>query len=51
MNVINIHDVEYMALYDGSQTLDALTKLTMMPLDRKHYKPKELNKMIKKFLN
>ena len=51
MNVINIHDVEYMALYDGSQTLDTLTKLTMMPLDRKHYKPKELNKMIKKFLN
>nr|WP_243427030.1 hypothetical protein [Mediterraneibacter glycyrrhizinilyticus] len=50
MNVANIHDIEYMALYDGSKTLDALTKLTMMPLDRLHYKPKELNRMIKKFL-
>lgn len=50
MNVANIHYIEYMALYDGSKTLDALTKLTMMPLDRLHYKPKELNRMIKKFL-
>lgn len=50
MNVANIHDMEYMALYDGSKTLDALTKLTMMPLDRLHYKPKELNRLIKKFL-
>lgn len=50
MNVTNIHDIEYMALYDGSLALDALTKLTMLPLDRKHYRPKELNSMIKKFL-
>lgn len=50
MNVMNIHDVEYMALYNGSKTLDALTKLTMLPLDRLHYRPKELNGMIKKFL-
>lgn len=50
MNVTNIHDIEYMALYDGSLALDALTQLTMLPLDRKHYKPKELNSMIKKFL-
>lgn len=50
MNVVNIHDIEYMALYDGSATLDALTQLTMLPLDRLHYKPKELNGMIKKFL-
>ena len=50
MNVANIHDMKYMALYDGSKTLDALTKLTMMPLDRLHYKPKEPNRMIKKFL-
>lgn len=50
MNVANIHDIEYMALYNGSQALDALTRLTMLPLDRLHYRPKELNKMIKKFL-
>ena len=50
MNVANIHDVEYMALYNGSRALDALTRLTMLPLDRLHYRPKELNAMIKKFL-
>ena len=50
MNVANVHDVEYMALYNGSKALDALTRLTMLPLDRLHYRPKELNSMIKKFL-
>ena len=50
MNVTNIHDVEYMALYNGSKALDALTQLTMQPLDRLHYRPKDLNSMIKKFL-
>ena len=50
MNVANIHDIEYMALYKGSKALDALTQLTMLPLDRLHYRPKELNVMIKKFL-
>ncbi len=50
MNVADIHDIEYMALYDGSQTLDALTQMTLLPLDRLHYRPKELNSMIKKFL-
>lgn len=50
MNVADIHDIEYMALYDGSQTLDALTQMTLLPLDRLHYRPKELNGIIKKFL-
>ena len=50
MNVANVHDVEYMALYNGSKALDALTRLTMLPLDRLHYRPKELNSMIKKIL-
>ena len=50
MNVVNVHDVEYMALYNGSYTLDALTRLTGMTLDRLHYKPKELNQIIKKNL-
>ena len=50
MNVTNIHDVEYMALYTGSRALDALTSMTSLPLDRLHYRPKDLNGMIKKFL-
>lgn len=50
MNVANVHDVEYMALYKGSKTLDALTHLTGLDLDRMHYQPKELNKKIKKIL-
>ena len=50
MNVANVHDIDYMALYKGSKTLDALTQLTMLPLDRCHYRPKDLNGMIKKFL-
>jgi len=51
MTVTNIHDIDFMALYKGSKTLDALTQLTRMPLDRRHYRPKDLNGMIKKFLS
>lgn len=50
MNVTNIHDVEYRALYNGSKALDALTQLTSLNLDKLHYKPKELNKKIKNLL-
>lgn len=50
MNVTNVHDVEYMSLYNGSKALDALTQLTDLDLDRLHYKPKELNSKIKKIL-
>lgn len=50
MNVANIHDIDYVALYKGSKALDALTQLTLLPLDRRHYSPKDLNKIIKKFL-
>lgn len=50
MNVTNVHDVEYMSLYNGSKALDALTQLTDLDLDRLHYKPKELNGKIKKIL-
>ena len=51
MNVTNVHDVEYMALYKGSKTLDAFEKLTTLELNKMHYKPKDLNKKIKKILN
>ena len=50
MNVVNVHDIEYMALYKGSKTLDALTKLSGLELDRVHYRPKDLNRKIKKIL-
>lgn len=48
LNVVNIHDIEYMALYKGSHALDALNKLTGLALDHLHYKPKDLNRLIKK---
>jgi len=50
MNVTNVHDFEYMALYDGSPTLDAFVKLTALQLDRLHYRPKDLQKYIRKHL-
>ena len=50
MNVANVHDMDYMALYSGSKTLDSLVQLTGLPLDFAHYKPKDLNRIIKKIL-
>ena len=46
---IKLLTLDYMkkSLYDGSKALDALTQLTMLPLDRKHYRSKELNNLIK----
>ena len=48
MNVTNMHDIEYKALYNGSKALKALTLLTGLPLDRVHYRPKDLNAIIRK---
>ena len=50
MNVANVHDMEFMALYTGSKTLDALEQLTSLGIDFAHYRPKDLNKKIKKIL-
>lgn len=50
MNVTNVHDMEYMSLYNGSKALKALCGISDLDLDRLHYKPKELNKKIKKIL-
>ena len=50
INVANVHNVEYQALYDGSKALDALTQLTGMILDRRHYRLKDLDRMLKKYL-
>ena len=51
MNVVNVHDMYYMSTYSGSQTLDALEKTLNLQLNRKYYKPKDLNKFQKKFSN
>ena len=48
MNVVNVHDQYWMAIYEDSQALDQLVKITSLQLNRKYYKPKELNKIIKK---
>lgn len=48
MNVANVHDLYYMAVYQGSKTLSALEKDMPLLLDRKYYQPKELTKIIKK---
>lgn len=50
INVANNHDIEYMALYTGSKTLNALEQLTGLGMDFAHYRPKDLNKKIKKYL-
>lgn len=50
MTLGNLHDVEYCALYDGSDTLSALLQLTMLPLNKVHYRPSQLNTMIRKML-
>lgn len=50
MNVVNEHDVYYSATYTSSYTLKALEQLTELGLDFQYYKPKDLNKISKKFL-
>jgi transposase len=48
MNVANIEDMCYMSTYTSSQVCTALNTVTGLGLDKKYYKPKELNKKIKK---
>lgn len=50
MNVVNIHDLYYMAVYKGSRTLSTLEKVMPLILDKKYYQPKELMKTVKKIL-
>lgn len=50
MNVVNIQDIQYASIYEGSKALDALNKLIPLDLDRKYYRPSDLNKKIKKLL-
>lgn len=48
MKVANIEDVCYSAQYTGSQTLNALETCFQLGLDRKYYRPKDLNTLCRK---
>lgn len=50
MNVANVHDLYYMATYNGSQVCTAFNELFNLGLDRRYYQPKDLNKKIKNIL-
>lgn len=50
MEVTNIDDICYRATYTSSKALTALNTIYELELDRKNYRPKELNKKIKKIL-
>lgn len=49
MNVVNMDDMYYKSIYSGSLALDALEKCFELQLNRKYYKPSDLNKIVKKF--
>jgi transposase len=50
MNVMNVQDMYYAAAYKGSEVCTALNGVFALGLDRKYYRPKDLNKTIKKLL-
>ena len=49
MNVVNMDDMYYKSIYSGSQVLDALERCFELQLNRKYYRPSDLNKIVKKF--
>ena len=48
MNVVNMDDMYYKSIYSGSQALDALERCFELQLNRKYYRPSDLNKIVKK---
>ena len=48
MQVANLEDVCYMSTYNNSQVLTSLNAIFNLELDKKYYRPKDLNKKIKK---
>ena len=44
MNVVNMDDMYYKSIYSGSQALDALERCFELQLNRKYYRPSDLNK-------
>lgn len=49
MKVVNMDDMYYKSIYSGSQALDALERCFELQLNRKYYRPSDLNKIVKKF--
>lgn len=49
MNVVNMDDMYYKSICSGSQALDALERCFELQLNRKYYRPSDLNKIVKKF--
>lgn len=49
MNVTNCHDLYYHAIYNSGKICNALNAEFNLELDKEYYKPKELNKKLKKF--
>ena len=49
MNVVNMDDMYYKSIYSGSQALDALERYFELQLNRKYYRPSDLNKIVKKY--
>lgn len=49
MNAVNMDDMYYKSIYSGSQALDALERCFELQLNRKYYRPSDLNKIVKKF--
>lgn len=49
MNVVNMDNMYYKSIYSGSQALDALERCFELQLNRKYYRPSDLNKIVKKF--
>lgn len=47
MNIANVGDLYYTALYSGSLTLQSLESVFQLNIDRKNYKPNDLNKILK----
>lgn len=48
MNVVNMDDMYYKSIYSGSQALDVLERCFELQLNRKYYRPSDLNKIVKK---
>ncbi len=48
MEVVNVHDMYYLSLYNNSKVCTALNDVFSLGLDKKYYQPKFLNKLAKK---
>ncbi len=50
MEVADVQDMYYYATYKGSQVLTALNAVFDLELNKKYYRPKDLNKIMRKII-